>query len=100
MKFSQILVPLSLQVAGTWAAVPGFDVSNWQGAVNMQGAYNSGARFVIIKATEGTGFIDPYFSVNYIAATNAGLIRGGYHYARPDGGSGAAQGEFLFFIFR
>ena len=29
--------------------VKGFDISNYQSTVNYQGAYNSGARFVIIK---------------------------------------------------
>lgn len=31
------------------AAVPGFDISHYQASVNYQGAYNSGARFVMIK---------------------------------------------------
>lgn len=31
------------------STVQGFDISNYQGAVNFGGAYNSGARFVIIK---------------------------------------------------
>ncbi|KAL9628788.1 MAG: hypothetical protein Q9204_005660, partial [Flavoplaca sp. TL-2023a] len=29
--------------------VKGFDISHYQPTVNYQGAYNSGARFVIIK---------------------------------------------------
>lgn len=35
------------------ATVPGFDVSHYQGCVNMQAQKNAGAQFVIIKATEG-----------------------------------------------
>lgn len=31
------------------ATVQGFDISHYQSSVNFQGAYNSGARFVIIK---------------------------------------------------
>jgi len=31
------------------STVQGFDISNYQGAVNFAGAYSSGARFVIIK---------------------------------------------------
>lgn len=31
------------------ATVQGFDISHYQGTVNFQGAYTSGARFVIIK---------------------------------------------------
>lgn len=33
------------------ATVPGFDISHYQASVNFVGAYNSGARFVIIKVT-------------------------------------------------
>ena len=101
--------------------VKGFDISNYQSTVNYQGAYNSGARFVIIKvlppappftllhtsyrsqtltptnpkATEGTTFIDPKFSQHYNGATAAGLIRGGYHFARPASSSGATQANFF-----
>jgi len=40
-------------------------------------------------------FIDPNFSQNYIGATNAGVIRGAYHFAHPDTSSGATQANFL-----
>ncbi|KAI4223669.1 MAG: hypothetical protein L6R40_008490 [Gallowayella cf. fulva] len=77
------------------ATVQGFDISHYQPTVNYQGAYNSGARFVIIKATEGTTYIDPKFSQHYNGATAAGLIRGGYHFARPASSSGAAQANYF-----
>ncbi|KAL2847743.1 glycoside hydrolase superfamily [Aspergillus pseudoustus] len=78
-----------------YAAVQGFDISNYQANVNYQGAYDSGARFVMIKATEGTSFIDPVFNTHYTGATNAGLIRGGYHFAHPDSSSGSAQATYF-----
>ncbi|KAL8919743.1 MAG: hypothetical protein Q9208_006609 [Pyrenodesmia sp. 3 TL-2023] len=77
------------------ATVQGFDISHYQANVNYRGAYNSGARFVIIKATEGTTYIDPAFSTHYTGATSAGLIRGGYHFARPASSSGATQANFF-----
>ncbi|GES63840.1 N,O-diacetyl muramidase [Aspergillus terreus] len=77
------------------AAVQGFDISHYQSSVNYAGAYNSGARFVMIKATEGTTYTDPSFSTHYTGATNAGLIRGGYHFARPDTSSGAVQANYF-----
>ncbi|KAK0529520.1 hypothetical protein OC834_003660 [Tilletia horrida] len=77
------------------AGIPGFDVSNYQGTVNMQTQYNNGARWVYIKATEGTTFTDSYFSSHYNGATSAGLIRGAYHFARPDVSGGAAQATFF-----
>ena len=35
------------------------------------------------------------FSDHYTAATNAGFIRGGYHFARPGSSSGAAQANYF-----
>nr|QNJ46212.1 GH25 muramidase [Aspergillus deflectus] len=78
-----------------YAAVQGFDISHYQSSVDYAGAYSSGARFVMIKATEGTTYTDPAFSTHYTGATNAGLIRGGYHFARPGSSSGAAQAEYF-----
>ncbi|CAL5869899.1 uncharacterized protein PFLUO_LOCUS4132 [Penicillium psychrofluorescens] len=77
------------------SGVQGFDISSYQGTVDFSGAYSSGARFVIIKATEGTSYIDSDFSSHYDGATSAGLIRGGYHFAHPDEGSGADQATYF-----
>ena len=77
------------------SGVPGFDVSHYQGTVDMASQKSKGARFVIIKATEGTTYTDASFSANYDAATKAGLIRGAYHFAHPDSGSGAAQANYF-----
>ncbi|KAL8716226.1 MAG: hypothetical protein Q9220_000131 [cf. Caloplaca sp. 1 TL-2023] len=77
------------------STVQGFDISHYQTSVNFKGAYSAGARFVIIKATEGTTYTDPSFSSHYGGATSAGLIRGGYHFAHPNSGSGATQANFF-----
>lgn len=92
---STLLASLAAISAPALASVQGFDISHYQGTVNFAGAYNSGARFVIIKATEGTSYTDPGFSDHYNGATNAGLIRGGYHFAHPDESSGASQANFF-----
>lgn len=47
------------------------------------------------QATEGTTYIDPSFSSHYTGATQAGLIRGGYHFAHPGSGSGASQATYF-----
>lgn len=91
---SAVCMPTSMEKRAP-AGVPGFDVSHYQGTVNMQTQYNNGARFVIIKATEGTSYTDSSFSANYQGATSAGLIRGGYHFAHPDASSGASQASFF-----
>ncbi|PGG95848.1 hypothetical protein GX51_08103 [Blastomyces parvus] len=90
------LVALASTVGIVNAAVQGFDISHWQTSVDFAGAYKSGARFVIIKATEGTSYIDPSFNSHYAGATDAGFIRGGYHFAHPDSASGAEQA--LYFL--
>ncbi|KAI1262046.1 glycoside hydrolase family 25 protein [Xylariaceae sp. FL1019] len=77
------------------AAVSGFDISHYQSSVDFAAAYNSGARFVIIKATEGTTYQDTSFSSHYSGATAAGFIRGGYHFAHLDSSSGATQASYF-----
>jgi GH25 family lysozyme M1 (1,4-beta-N-acetylmuramidase) len=75
--------------------VPGMDVSHYQGAIDWAGAYGAGARFVYMKATEGTTYQDPNFSANYTGSYNAGFIRGAYHFANPNSSSGTAQSDFF-----
>jgi GH25 family lysozyme M1 (1,4-beta-N-acetylmuramidase) len=77
------------------ATTPGIDVSGHQGAINWTSVRNAGIRFAFIKATEGTSFLDSRFDTNYVAAYNAGVIRGAYHFALPDRSSGAVQANFL-----
>ena len=48
-----------------------------------------------MQATEGTTYIDPSFSSHYTGATNAGFIRGGYHFAHPGATTGAAQADYF-----
>lgn len=78
------------------ATVPGIDVSHHQGAINWTSVRGAGNQFAYLKATEGTGFTDPRFDTNYVAAYRAGVIRGGYHFALPNRSSGAAQADFFF----
>jgi GH25 family lysozyme M1 (1,4-beta-N-acetylmuramidase) len=40
-------------------------------------------------------YIDPRFSSHYTGATNAGFIRGAYHFARPSSSTGADQAEYF-----
>ncbi|KAJ3481469.1 hypothetical protein NLG97_g7814 [Lecanicillium saksenae] len=94
-SFSSIVAGIVGLASVASATVQGFDVSNYQPNPNWAGAYSSGARFVMIKATEGTGYISPSFNSQYPGATNAGFIRGGYHFALPNKSSGAAQADYF-----
>jgi GH25 family lysozyme M1 (1,4-beta-N-acetylmuramidase) len=77
------------------AGLPGLDVASYQGNINWSSVKNNGAVFAYTKATEGTGYTNPYFSQQYLGSYNVGLIRGAYHFARPDGPSGAAQADYF-----
>lgn len=71
----------------------GLDVSSWQGNVDWKRARGLGARFAVVKATESTGYKNPYFAQQYRGSRRAGLIRGAYHFALPNKSSGKAQAD-------
>ena len=74
----------ALAVNGTDYAIQGVDVASYQGYPNWTSVKNSGKTFVFNKATEGTTYTNPYFATNWARIKAAGLIRGAYHYARPN----------------
>jgi GH25 family lysozyme M1 (1,4-beta-N-acetylmuramidase) len=82
-------------VISATASVKGMDVSGYQGNVNWSNAYANGARFAYVKATEGTYYTNPYFAQQYNGSYNIGMIRGAYHFARPDTTSGSAQADYF-----
>lgn len=73
----------------------GIDVSHYQGTITWTSVKSAGIQFAYIKATEGTSYKDPNFNANYLHAYNAGVIRGAYHFARPDISSGATQAAYF-----
>ncbi|WDT91688.1 lysozyme [Streptomyces sp. SCSIO-PteL053] len=77
------------------SGVQGIDVSHWQGAINWGSVKAAGIDFAYMKATEGTTFKDSRFSANYTGSYNAGLIRGAYHFARPNVSNGATQANYF-----
>ncbi|KAG7086834.1 hypothetical protein E1B28_002755 [Marasmius oreades] len=99
MKSLHLLLPLlPLALAATIekrANLQGIDVSHFQPNVDWAKVKANGISFAFVKATDGTTFKDPLFSSHYTDATNVGLIRGAYHFARPDASSGAAQATFF-----
>jgi lysozyme len=65
----------------------GLDVSNWNGAINWTKVAHAGYRFAFGKATEGTSYNDKTYTGNRNGSEGAGLVFGGYHFARPAGTS-------------
>ncbi len=76
-------------------SVPGIDVSSHQGNVDWRYWWDRGKRFAYVKATEGTGYTNPYFNQQYTGSYRVGMIRGAYHFALPDRSSGAAQANYF-----
>lgn len=73
-------------------ALRGIDISKWQDSLNA-GTIN--ADFVIIKATEGVGYVDASCDKHFQRALKAGKKLGVYHFARPDGNSALAEANFF-----
>lgn len=81
----------------------GTDVSSYQSlSLSWPGLRTDGISFAWAKATEGTSDNDANFTTYEANAKAAGVLIGGYHYARPSmdsniTGSFSAQTEALFF---
>lgn len=58
----------------------GIDVSGHQEDIDWQAAREDGVSFAYIKATEGSGFVDPQYSSHHDGARAAGITVGAYHY--------------------
>lgn len=71
------------------------DVSNHQGVVNWDQVKASGRIGSICKATEGTGYADPYFHSNFNALAARNMFRGAYHFARPNNNTASAEANFF-----
>ena len=77
-------------------ALYGYDISKWQSV----GTGDSAKDFLIIKATEGTGYVDPSCDKHYQRAKSKGKILGVYHFARPDlnKNTAGAKAEAAYFV--
>lgn len=58
----------------------GIDVARYQGRIDWGAVAGDEVAFAFIKATEGTGHVDPEFARNWREARRAGVLRGAYHY--------------------
>lgn len=70
-------------------SIRGIDISHHQGEIDWQKLSrarigNEPIGFVFIKATEGKDFLDENFNDNFYQAREYGLLRGAYHYFKPN----------------
>lgn len=79
----------------TPAGVLGVDVSSYQGKLKWSTWTKRDRDFAYVKATEGTSYKNPYFKNQYGGAAKAGMIRGAYHFASPDGKAGDKQARYF-----
>lgn len=67
------------------------DVSHHNGAIDWPAVAAAGIALALVKATQGTGFVDPAFARNRAAAAAAGILVVAYHFidnADPDDQAG------------
>lgn len=72
------------------ATMNGIDIASYQSGINLSVVP---ADFVIIKATEGTGYVNPDCDRAYQQAKASGKCLGVYHYA--NGGNVQAEADFF-----
>jgi len=73
----------------------GIDVSDYQGQVNWKAVADSGVGYAIAKSTEGATFIADTFARNWRGIRDAGIVRGAYHFYRPQTDAIAQAQNFL-----
>lgn len=65
--------------------IHGIDVSHYQRTIDWKiVAKQKKVHFAFIKATEGVNYKDSIFQKNWAGAKKAGVIRGAYHFFRPN----------------
>lgn len=78
-------------------ALTGPDVASYQhpsgAAINWSAVRSSGQAWAFVKATEATGYTNPYFAADWRGIAAAGLYRGAYHFARPNPSNGTARAQ-------
>ncbi len=84
------------------ADITGPDVSSHQhpydASVDWSKVHNAGRSFAFVKSTEGTGYVNPYFSADWAAIRANGMVRGSYHYAKPDSSPNSAAAQARYFV--
>lgn len=88
--FLSVMLVVSLPVTAT-ANMNGIDVSNWQRGIDVTQMHD--VEFVIAKATEGTGYVNPDCDRVYQDAKESGKKTGVYHFARQ--GDAIAQAKYF-----
>lgn len=73
----------------------GIDISSWQADIDISKLTTTD--FVIVKATGGTRYVNPYFQKHMAEAMLSGKLVGCYHYAREKSCKGTSDDEAKHF---
>ncbi len=78
----------------------GVDVSSYQHGASLDWAQvrRAGQDFGFTKATEGTGYANPYLAGDWAGMRAVGMARGAYHYARPQASLQSAVDQANYFV--
>lgn len=74
-------------------ALKGIDISNWQAGINLS-AVAGQVDFIIVKATEGVGFVDKQCDKFFQESKRLGKKLGFYHFARTN--DAIAEADFFY----
>ncbi|WP_459502299.1 glycoside hydrolase family 25 protein [Bacillus sp. C1] len=88
--FQGIIIPNHLHA--NKFSVKGVDVASYQGKIDWGELEGQGIKFAFMKATEGSSFVDQYFSENWNDASKTNMRIGAYHFFSFDS-NGKTQAE-------
>lgn len=80
--------------------VRGVDVSAYQGEIDWPVLASQDIQFAFIKATEGSGFVDRNFAVNFAEARKTKLRVGAYHFFSFDSAGETQADHFISVVPR
>lgn len=84
------------QAGGAKKTLDGIDIASWQG--DLVPGNMSTTDFIVVKATGGKSYTNPYFKKHADATLKAGKLLGLYHFAADSGHAGTAQEEADHFV--
>lgn len=73
----------------------GIDVASYQGYPDWVAVAAAGYAFAVTKVTEDDGYVNPTFAHNWAGIKAAGMIRGAYHFARPEGNDAIREADYF-----
>jgi lysozyme len=70
----------AVKVCAGPTTLAGIDASHWQGSIDWAQVKGSGRTFAVVKATEGTTYVDTEFAANWAGMKQQGVVRSAYHF--------------------